>query len=133
MKFKGKTAYFSHSKSLYGTKEEKFILCELERILKGIVICPNRDIGNFKGHEYYDEIASKLDLVFVWSESNHSELTRGCFKEVEKALHKLPCILIELSGDSINFRDIITIDKYEEENNFEYGSVESVAIETFSL
>ena len=40
--------------------------------------------------------------------------------------------MIELSGDSINFRDIITIDKYEEENNFEYGSVESVAIETFS-
>jgi hypothetical protein len=130
MKFKGKTAYFSHSKSLYGTKDEKFILGELERILKGIVICPNRDIGNFKGSEFYDEMVSKLDAVFVWCESNNSELTKGCYKEVKKALDKnLPCILIELSGDSINFREIITIDKYERENNFEYGYVESVAIE----
>ena len=32
MKFKGKTAYFSHSKSLYGTKDEKFILGELEAV-----------------------------------------------------------------------------------------------------
>ena len=130
MKFKGKTAYFSHSKSLYGTKDEKFILGELERILKGIVICPNRDIGNFKGYEFYDEMVSKLEVVFVWCESNHSELTKGCYKEVEKALDKnLPCILIELNGNSISFRDIITIDKYEGENYFEYGFAESVALE----
>ena len=63
MKFKGKTAYFSHTKSLYGTKDEKFVLGELERILKGIVICPNRDIGNFKGYEFYDEMVSKLDKI----------------------------------------------------------------------
>ena len=130
MKFKGKTAYFSHSKSLYGTKDEKFVLGELERILKGIVICPNRDIGNFKGYEFYDEMVSKLEVVFVWCESNHSELTKGCYKEVEKALDKnLPCILIELNGSSISFRDIITIDRYERENNFEYGFAESVALE----
>jgi hypothetical protein len=126
MELKGKVAYFSHSKSLFGTDHEKMILNRLKGIFKGKIICPNHDLGNLENPEDYAQIASNSDLVFVWGESNHSELSKGCFKEVEEAMNiSVKVILIEVNADTLSLRDVWTFHKHDDGNYLEYGYVES--------
>ena len=129
MKRKTKTVYFSHSKSLYNTEEEKIVRSEIERIINCKIICPNLDIGDCNDAEIYRSSVINSKLVLVWSESNYGILTKGCYSDVNNALiYDVPTVLIELNGRSIDLRQIVTIEKFEDGNFFEYGCVESVSI-----
>lgn len=130
-KFSGDMAYFSHSKSLFGTEEElvyKFI----KKHFEGNVICPNKHLGELTNIGDYAKIASNADYIFVWSESNHCILTRGCYTELDEFINGIianNAILIEAYGDTVHLREIVTIHKFDEPNNYEYGWVKSVAID----
>ncbi len=129
-RFLGDMAYFSHSKSLYDTKEEKLVYKYIKNHFDGNVICPNKHLGELTYKGDYAKIASKADYVFVWGDSNHSELTRGCYEEVETAMHEgAKVILIEVNGGDVYLRNIVSLEMYDKPNHFEYGWVESVSIE----
>lgn len=71
--------------------------------------------------------------MFVWSESNHAELTKGCFKELEAFITDeiaSNAILIELIGNTLNLRKILFLEKYDNPTSLEYGWVESVHLST---
>lgn len=46
LKFSGDMAYFSHSRSLYGTSEEEKVYDFIEKHFSGNIICPNRHLGD---------------------------------------------------------------------------------------
>lgn len=131
-KFSGDMAYFSHSKSLFGTEKEKLVYEFIKKHFEGNVICPNKHLGELTNIGDYAKIASNADFIFVWSESNSSDLTKGCYYELDSFVSgeiANNAILIEVNGNTINLRDIVTIHKFDEPNYFEYGWVESVAID----
>lgn len=131
MIFKGDMAYFSQSKSLHNTKHEMLVYDYIKKHFEGNVICPNKHLGELSEKSDYSKIASRADVLFVWAESNHSELTKGCFKEVDAYLFncKDNAILIETNGNNILLRELVTIHKHDYPNNFECGWVESVKID----
>lgn len=131
MIFNGDMAYFSHSKSLYNTEHEMLVYDFIKKHFKGNIICPNKHLGELSEKKDYAKIASRADVLFVWSESFCGELTRGCYKEVKAYLFdgKDNAILIEICGKNILLREIVTIHKNDNPDNAEYGWVESIAID----
>jgi hypothetical protein len=113
--------------------KKKLVYDFIRRHFKGKVICPNKHLGVLDDKKEYAKTASKADNIFVWSESNHAELSKGCYQELEAFM--LSCsigqpILVELKGKSISIRWIVTIDEYDDPTYFEYGWVESVHLST---
>ena len=132
LKFIGDMAYFSHSKSLYGEIEESKVYDFIKKHFSGNVICPNRHLGELTDKSDYAKIASNADYIFVWSESNHAELTKGCYMELDAFVIgdiAVNAILIEVFGDTIALRKIVTIHEHDDYTQYDYfGWVESVSL-----
>ena len=132
LKFIGDMAYFSHSKSLYGEIEESKVYDFINKHFSGNVICPNRHLGELTDKSDYAKIASNADYIFVWSESNHAELTKGCYTELDAFVTgeiAVNAILIEACVNTITLREIVTIHKYDYPTEYGYyGWVESVSL-----
>ncbi|MBZ9779848.1 hypothetical protein LB452_13045 [Psychroflexus sp. CAK8W] len=131
---KGLTAYFSHSLSTYGTKNEKRIFKFLSNELQMEVLCPNQHLGDLKYLSNYAEIASEVDILFIWSESNDIGLSKGCFDEAKAAIEKgKQLFLIEVHGDELHLRWISNLIKEFEGNLNDYGIVICSEAEKYKL
>ncbi|PKG42784.1 hypothetical protein [Psychroflexus sp. MES1-P1E] len=126
--------YFSHSKSTYGTENEKLILDFLKNEFKIEVICPNNDLGDLMYPPNYAHVASEADVLFVWGEYNDGQLSKGCFDELEASIHKgKELYLLEVHGSILHIRWISNIDKNKDFDFFDYGYATSAELKKFEL
>ncbi|MCF6180501.1 hypothetical protein [Lutibacter sp.] len=127
-KLKGNFGYYSHSKRIYNTEEEKAFLKAINKKFKGTVICPNNHIGKLTNNEDYLSIVRKADIVFVSNIEGY--IGKGSYKECNTAMENgIPVYLVERNGKDFYFRYAISLEVDNPDNPIKYAAVESVLLD----
>lgn len=119
--------YYSHSKGIYDTANEKAEHDYLKSIFNGYIICPNKHLGSLKSANHYLEIVEKVNYLFV-SELNGT-IGKGSFEECTIALiRNVPIFVIKKKGTIIWIEEVTEVIKTSNHNLFEYGILTSRGI-----
>ncbi len=85
--------FYSHSREIYATEQEKRELKQLKALLKEpdyIIVNPNPDLDGMDWDEYFIKFPFDFEIIVFSSilEDNHGFIGHGVFREIDIAIHK---------------------------------------------
>lgn len=115
--------YYAHSMAIYNSDLEKFEYDYLSDVFDGLVICPNKHVGERRAIQPYLDIVERVDVLFVSEYKGY--VGSGVYQEIQTALtHNIKIQVITHPTMDVQLKDFKNVKIVNHSNLRAYAMIE---------